>query len=240
MFLLTIQIDGHGALLLTKLFSPAAFPTACSRGCQPRVRPFADEVSLKFRERSKDMKDQFAARGGRIDGFGDSLESDPLGFQLDRLLHRRPRRSRRQTASTSPDRACFCCLQVGALHFAATDRVLDDLLERGPLQGDTLPVRILLRCRNDRIANDHSSPACCSSRETFGVAGSGRFAIKPPGHRSEKREPMSAVGESACLGCCRGIRPTATRRSSAQTWPIRSLRGQFVPGPDLLKQQRHA
>ena len=53
MFLLTVQIDGHGTLLFTKLFSPAAFPAACSRGCQPRVRPFADQVTLKLRERPK-------------------------------------------------------------------------------------------------------------------------------------------------------------------------------------------
>jgi hypothetical protein len=51
MFLLSVQIDGHGTLLFTELFSPAAFPAACSRGWQPRVRPFADEVSLKVRER---------------------------------------------------------------------------------------------------------------------------------------------------------------------------------------------
>jgi hypothetical protein len=45
MILLTVQIDGHGTRLVTKLFSPAAFPAECSRGCQPRVRPFADQVA---------------------------------------------------------------------------------------------------------------------------------------------------------------------------------------------------
>src|SRR5271163_3994763 len=94
MSLLTVQIDGHGTLLVTKLFSPAAFPATCSRGCQPRVRPFADRVSLKLRERPKDMKHKFAARCGRIDGFGDALKSDPLGLwfgrQLDQVLERPP------------------------------------------------------------------------------------------------------------------------------------------------------
>jgi hypothetical protein len=80
MFLLTVQIDGYSTLLISKLFSPAAFPAACSRGRQPRVRPFADQVTLKLRERPKDMKHQFAARRGRIDGFDDALKSDPLGL----------------------------------------------------------------------------------------------------------------------------------------------------------------
>jgi hypothetical protein len=80
MFLLKIQIDGHGTVLFTKLYSPSAFPAACSRGCQPRVRTFADQVSLKLRERAKDVKHQLAARCGRIDRFGDTLESDPLSL----------------------------------------------------------------------------------------------------------------------------------------------------------------
>ena len=49
-FLLAVQIDGHGTLLLTELFSAAAFPAACSRGCWPGVHPFADQVMLKLRE----------------------------------------------------------------------------------------------------------------------------------------------------------------------------------------------
>jgi hypothetical protein len=86
MFLLTIQIDGQGALLLAELFSPAAFPAPCACGCQARVRPFADEVSLKLRERPKDMKHQLAAGCRRIDGFGDALESDQIGLQLSHQL----------------------------------------------------------------------------------------------------------------------------------------------------------
>ena len=49
-------------------------------------------------------------------------------------------------------------LEAGALHLAATDRVLDDLLAPCLLQGVTLQVKILLRCRNSRIADDHTSP----------------------------------------------------------------------------------
>ena len=70
------QIDGHGTLIVTNPFSSAAFPAECSRGCQPRVRPFADQVTFKLREHAEDMKHQLAARCGRIDGFGDALESD--------------------------------------------------------------------------------------------------------------------------------------------------------------------
>jgi hypothetical protein len=84
--LLTVQVDGHGTLLLAKVLSPAAFPAACSRGCQPRVRPFADEITFKLRERSKDMKHQLAAGCRRIDGFGDALESDQIGLQLSHQL----------------------------------------------------------------------------------------------------------------------------------------------------------
>ncbi len=49
------------------------------------------------------------------------------------------------------------------LRFAATDRVLDDLLAPSPLQSITLQVKILLRCRNSRIADDHTSPPWRSS-----------------------------------------------------------------------------
>ena len=75
-----------------QLFSPAAFPAACSRGGQPRVRSFADQVTLELRERPKDMEHELAARCGRINGFGDALKSDPLGLQLghqfDQVLER--------------------------------------------------------------------------------------------------------------------------------------------------------
>jgi len=93
-FLLPVQIDRHGALLVTKLLSPAASPAACPRCCQPGIRPFADRVTLKRRERPKDGKHRLAARRGRFDGFGDALEPDPmalqLAHQLDQVLERPP------------------------------------------------------------------------------------------------------------------------------------------------------
>ena len=45
--------ERHGTLFLTELFSPAAFPAACTRGRQPRVRSFADQVPLKLCEPQK-------------------------------------------------------------------------------------------------------------------------------------------------------------------------------------------
>ena len=78
---LTVQIDGHGTLLLAKLFSSAAFPAVCSRGCEPRVRPFEDQVTFELRE-PQSCETTACRPVGRIDGFGDALESDPLGVQL--------------------------------------------------------------------------------------------------------------------------------------------------------------
>ena len=52
-FFLPVQINGHGALFLAELFSPAAFPAPRPRGGEPGIRPFADEVTLKLRERPK-------------------------------------------------------------------------------------------------------------------------------------------------------------------------------------------
>ncbi len=50
MLRLTVRIDGHGTLLVTKLFSPAAFAAACSRCCQPRVRSFYDHRRTWIRD----------------------------------------------------------------------------------------------------------------------------------------------------------------------------------------------
>ena len=49
MFLLTVQIDGHGTLLLTMLFRLPPFLPLSSCGFQARVCPFVDQVSLKLR-----------------------------------------------------------------------------------------------------------------------------------------------------------------------------------------------
>ena len=54
-------------------------------------------------------------------------------------------------------------LESGPLHLAATDRVLDPILSPSPLQGITLQVKILLRCRNSCIADDHTPPPYLSS-----------------------------------------------------------------------------
>jgi hypothetical protein len=165
--LLTVQIDGYGTLLFTKLLSPAAFPAARSRGCQPCVRPFANQVTRKLRERPTDMKHQLAAQCGRINRFGDALESDPLGLQLghelDQVLERAPQPVEPPDRQHVARSGCIVnTLQAGALHPAAIDRVLDDLLAPSPLQGITLQVKILLRCRNSRIADDYRSASCRS------------------------------------------------------------------------------
>jgi hypothetical protein len=48
MLLLPVQIDGHGRLLVTKLFLPAAFPAARPHRDEPGTRPFAYQVTLKL------------------------------------------------------------------------------------------------------------------------------------------------------------------------------------------------
>src|SRR5271155_208587 len=70
---------------------------------------------------------------------------------------------------------------------AATDRVLDDLLAPSPLQGITLQVKILLHCRNSRIANDHSPPRSAGVKNPIGIVGSRVLTIKRPSRRSSKQ-----------------------------------------------------
>ncbi len=79
------EFDTFDLLFVNAGFSLFA-PPACSRGRQPRVRSFADQVPLKLRERSEDVKHRLAARCGCINGFGDALERDPLGLQLGHHL----------------------------------------------------------------------------------------------------------------------------------------------------------
>jgi hypothetical protein len=153
--------------------------------------PFADQVALKLRERLEDVKHQLAARCGRINRFGDAQESDPLGLesghQLDEVLERPPQ------PVEPPDRQHVAraerivhTLQAGEFLLAATGRDLDDLLAPGPLQGVTLQVKILFRCRDSRIADDDAPPLAARVKKPVGIFGSGLFAIVPPSHLSNK------------------------------------------------------
>src|SRR3954453_11520400 len=52
-------------------------------GClQPCVRPLFNDVSLELRQRPENMKDQFSARGGRINLLGEALKADLAVIQL--------------------------------------------------------------------------------------------------------------------------------------------------------------
>jgi hypothetical protein len=107
------------------------------------------------------MKLELAARSGRIDGFGDALESDPLGLQLGHQLDQVLERSAQPVEPpdgqhVARSESIVHTLQARALHLVLTDRVLDDLLAPGPHQDVALQVKILLRRRNSRIADDHT------------------------------------------------------------------------------------
>jgi hypothetical protein len=84
----------------------------------------ADQVSLKLSERSKDVKHQLAARCGRIDTFGDALESNAIGLRLYHQLDQVPERPPQPVEP--PDRQHVArsqrtvhALESEALHLAA-------------------------------------------------------------------------------------------------------------------------
>src|SRR5262249_50233815 len=121
--LLIVEVDCHGTLLVTELFSRATFAVACSRCGQPGARPFANQVALKFCARPKHVKHQFAPRRRRINRLGDALESDSLRLQiayhLDQVLERPPQPVEPPDCQhvTRSERVVQA-IQAGALHLA--------------------------------------------------------------------------------------------------------------------------
>ena len=107
MFLLTVQIDGHGTLLFTKRSSPSAFPAPRPRRGEPGVRPFADQVSLKLRQRRKDRNTSLApgviVSTDSVTLWNPTRSDSSSAISSIKCLSDRPSRSCRQTASTSPD-----------------------------------------------------------------------------------------------------------------------------------------
>ncbi len=123
--------DSHQAFLACRL--------SC-RGLSPRRARHTSgrgSIALELRERPKSMKHQFAARRGRIDGFGDVLKSDSLGLQLahqlDQLLERPPQpveppdrehvaRSERIATRSSPGLCTLPPLTVSSIIFSHPTR----------------------------------------------------------------------------------------------------------------------
>jgi hypothetical protein len=79
---------------------------------------------------------------------------------------------------------------------AANDPVLDDLLAPRPLQGIALQVKILLGCRNSRIADGHAPSPTARVKNPVGMFGSGLFAIKRPNRRSSKQNGRILLANS--------------------------------------------
>ena len=61
---------------------PAAGATPGPGRGETDLSPLADEVSFEFREGAEDGKDQFSARGGGVDRFGQRLEADTASGEI--------------------------------------------------------------------------------------------------------------------------------------------------------------
>ena len=68
--------------------------TTCPSSLQPRPCSLSDQSTLELGQGSKDMEDQLAAAGGRVDTLSQALEPRALCFQgldgLDQMLERPP------------------------------------------------------------------------------------------------------------------------------------------------------
>jgi hypothetical protein len=151
MFLLTVQINGHGTLFLAELFRlPPFLSGALAAASPPYVR---SRVRLRSNSANtqKNVKHQLATRRRGIDGFSDAVESDPLvlqrAHQLDLMLERSAyalESPHRQDVARSEH--ILRPFQTGAVQVPPAGRVLDHFLTRRPLQCITLQIKILL-CR---------------------------------------------------------------------------------------------
>lgn len=54
----------------------ASTPATGPSGDRPGLSPFADDVALELGQGGEDMEDQLPAAGGRVDLFGQALETD--------------------------------------------------------------------------------------------------------------------------------------------------------------------
>ena len=74
---LLVEIPGNTELFRTQGFGSAAFAHSISGSSQPCLGSFPDQVSLKFRQRTEDMENQFAAAGCGINVLGQLLNPIP-------------------------------------------------------------------------------------------------------------------------------------------------------------------
>src|SRR5215813_3974787 len=71
----------HGHLLDAQGFWPPSMASSRSGSGEPRLRPLADEVALKFGQRPKNMKEQFAAAACRVEGFLQASKANVAAVQ---------------------------------------------------------------------------------------------------------------------------------------------------------------
>jgi hypothetical protein len=84
-----VQDDRLGPLLGVELGPPPTPVAACSGRLEPGPGPLADEIPLELGQGGKDMEDQLAAAGGRVEALPEAPESDPAipesGDRLDEV-----------------------------------------------------------------------------------------------------------------------------------------------------------
>ncbi len=66
---------------IQKWRTSAAFPPRAGSG-QAGLRPFANQITFKFRQRAKHMENEFATGSGGVDILGQALEANGALLQL--------------------------------------------------------------------------------------------------------------------------------------------------------------
>jgi hypothetical protein len=131
--------------------------TPSTRSTQTCLRSLTNEITLKFSECAKDVKDKFAATGGGINTLGHTPKSNPQRIQLSHHINEVLKRGTEPVKLPHNEYITGthkgeCLHEAWALSFRTAHGVSKDFLAISARQSIFLQIKILDKSGNSRVA----------------------------------------------------------------------------------------